>query len=769
MVFSFGSDQNIPDTLFDQCIKFIVNHIECLASADPVTNELELREGLSLPSEICDALIEVYQQNGKILDDRFINIFENPERARLKRVKLRRATINDDSLCLLLNHNLIELDIANCTTLTEGSLAHLNEKGDSLISLSLGSYVQVLPDSLIPDIKFKDDVSGYEKRGYILRAPNLRRFTVKKLHIPEEKIYFPLLLKPLKKLTHLDLSGCFDLRDLSYLEELPLLISLILHNMLGLTNPAALASVKKLKGLRHLDVSQSNDKNGMFGEPDTTLASLVENLPLLVSLDISGTNLAGRGVQQPSMKKDSVDASVTDIPGLRSRVNYPFEFLGLYHTAYEACRRYDIPAKRIAGDANEEQILNAAVAYIDRPEVLQKVLNDLYHLFRYESCTNNETALKIVLESMDRHVQEKHIQISGSATLFYIAKMKAKKASFKIKMKHHMIRVLLNAMSAFQDDETMMRNGCLTLCQFNMPEDVLFDYERLVHILLYVVTEMEQESFVQRIGIYLLNSLACQVDGSQKQLLGDLGAISKMLSIITDRLERQVCDDVLEVAWSTMWNVTDETAVNCQRFLEGGGMELFLGCLGTFANKEELLRNMMGLLGNVAEVKSLRPRLMTDTFVAVFSELLDSYCDGIEVSYNAAGVLAHMSSDGVEAWTISEPKREKVLKKMVTAIERWELSTERNINYRSFQPILSLLKIEHTPECQHWAAWALANLTTVYPKKYCTLVESEGGVILLEDVIRSEFSYLRIKELARIVINNCQRFKENGDMLTDHL
>lgn len=52
-------------------------------------------------------------------------------------------------------------------------------------------------------------------------------------------------------------------------------------------------------------------------------------------------------------------------------------------------------------------------------------------------------------------------------------KMKAKKSGFKIKMKHHMIQVLLNAMSEFQDDETMMRNGCLTLCQFNMPEDVV--------------------------------------------------------------------------------------------------------------------------------------------------------------------------------------------------------------------------------------------------------------------------------------------------------
>ena len=40
---------------------------------------------------------------------------------------------------------------------------------------------------------------------------------------------------------------------------------------------------------------------------------------------------------------------------------------------------------------------------------------------------------------------------------------------------------------------------------------------------------------------------------------------------------------------------------------------------------------MMGLLGNVAEVGELRPQLMTSEFVIVFSELLYSTSDGIEV------------------------------------------------------------------------------------------------------------------------------------------
>ena len=87
----------------------------------------------------------------------------------------------------------------------------------------------------------------------------------------------------------------------------------------------------------------------------------------------------------------------------------------------------------------------------------------------------------------------------------------------------------------------------------------------------------------------------------------------------------------METAWSTMWNVTDETPVNCDRFLNGGGMYLFLKCKERFPERADLLRNMMGLLGNVAEVPTLRHKLMTKEFVEEFAFLLDSCKDGIEV------------------------------------------------------------------------------------------------------------------------------------------
>ena len=54
----------------------------------------------------------------------------------------------------------------------------------------------------------------------------------------------------------------------------------------------------------------------------------------------------------------------------------------------------------------------------------------------------------------------------------------------------------------------------------------VFDYRRLVKLLLKLVkSPNENDEFVRRIAIYLLNSLACQVDGQQKELVGCLGAI----------------------------------------------------------------------------------------------------------------------------------------------------------------------------------------------------------------------------------------------------
>ena len=50
--------------------------------------------------------------------------------------------------------------------------------------------------------------------------------------------------------------------------------------------------------------------------------------------------------------------------------------------------------------------------------------------------------------------------------------------------------IIMTMVSLTREDPTMMRNGCLTLCQFNIPQDVLFDYERLVVMMMMMMMVM---------------------------------------------------------------------------------------------------------------------------------------------------------------------------------------------------------------------------------------------------------------------------------------
>lgn len=719
-----------------------------------------LKWHITLPVEICERLLHTRAAKTPKLINHFVQIFTDRQATRLKRVRLRGTNITDEGLCILLAHQLTELDLADNLLVSKDAIAHISSEASSLLSLTIGEQMNLFPASAFGDNIEKE----YQDRNYIIYAPNLRRLSLRKL-AKLKPVFFQLLLSPMRKLQHLDLSACGALGNFKCMAHLSNLTSLVLYNVAKIEKGVLV--ICTLKNLQHLDISQSKDENGKYANGTGILTLLIHSLPKLRSLDISGTNLAGTGVAESPQCVDCIGSpsAGTDIPGLAMRVHNPLQFIGLYETKHDACLRHDIPAQLIAGNANEEQIFIAALAYLDRAEMLQKVLNELFHLFRYETCKHVGQALYIVLEAMNRHPNERHIQISGSATLFYIVKGTGKELHEVMQVKRRIITTLLDAMCVYRYDDTMMRNGCLTLCQFKIPDDVVFDFERLVIILLHSVQGMAQESFVQRIGIYLLNSLACQVDAIQKIKLGELGVINKMLGLIDDRLDRGLCDDVLEATWSTMWNVTDETPANCSKFLEGAGMEYFLKCLGKFPDKEELLRNMMGLLGNVAEVRALRHHLMNPKYIAVFAALLDSLSDGIEVSYNAAGVISHIAADGPEAWTVEQPSREEVLWKMVTAIDKWDLRSDRNINYRSFEPILHLARTFETPECQQWAVWALANLTGVYPEKYCDVVMSEGGMHLLDEIIDHPLPPRRVKELAHIVIENCRTFKERCCML----
>ncbi|XP_011455027.3 protein zer-1 homolog [Magallana gigas] len=742
--------ENNPETLEDLCLKVAAKNID--AYADKSIDGYTLKEGISLqhPS-LCDKLFQsMYEEYPT--DLAWLKIFRDTSLTRLNRVNLSWRRIDTRDLEFICKHPIRELDLSNCHLKWEHVLI-INELGGKLLSLIIDdSFGLVQSLSETKDSTHVDE--GKFCIEYVFKCPKLKKLLLRDAYFKNTSIedgtsILPAILNPLKNLNSLDLSCCvFDIELLDSIDQLENLCSLYLSGVNIEDMLEALKTICKAKKLRHLDLSGSEDAPQTHNHPGDCLSYIADNLPNLTSLDISATNLASYGTQASNRE--------CSIPGLEGK---ELEFLGLMDCPDNPCERPDIPAKRVTGTNTEAQVLLAVRVYKDKESLLSSALNHLFQMLRYEEVRDQCQGLELILAGMKHNWKNKQVQISGSAALFYILKGENREKVTHLQ-RRKVILTLLDAMEQFRHDRTMLRNVLLNFCSMHLPDNLTFCHHRMIRNLMEVVVSDNQEDFIQKLGIILLNCLACQVDGEEKLTFGELGAIEAMLKIIRRKLALNQCDENMEVSWSMMWNITDETAENCKRFIDNNGLELFKSCLVRFADKEELLRNMMGLMGNIAEVRELRKKLMEGDFMDIFCKLMESEMDGIEVSYNAVGIFSHITADGENAWTISQPTRNEVMMRMMRAIKRWPLESRRNINYRSFGPILNLLKAFDTPAAQYWAVWALCNLTRVYPERYCRLLKSEGGLALLETVEADPRTLEEVKTLAHTVIEQVRNGPE---------
>uniref|UniRef100_A0A4X2L607 Zyg-11 related cell cycle regulator n=1 Tax=Vombatus ursinus TaxID=29139 RepID=A0A4X2L607_VOMUR len=684
-----------PESLMALCTDFCLRNLEGTLGYLLDNETLRLHPDVFLPSEICDRLVNEYVElvNADCNfepHESFFSLFSDPRSTRLTRIHLREDLVQDQDLEAIRKQDLVELYLTNCEKLTAKSLQTLGSFSPTLVSLSLFGcrnifYEEENPggceDECVVNPTCQVLVKDFTFEGFSrLRFLNLGRMT--------EGIPVECLLRPLRSLAALDLSG-IQTSDVAFLTQWKdSLVSLVLYNM-DLSDEH-IRVIVQLHKLRHLDISRDRlSSYYKFKLTRKVLSLFVQKLGNLVSLDISGHMM----LENCSISKMDEEAGQTSIEPCKSSITpfralkRPLQFLGLFETSL--CRLTHIPAYKVSGDKNEEQVLNAIEAYTEhRPEITSRAINLLFDIARIERCNQLLRALQLVITALKCHKYDKNIQVTGSAALFYLTNSEYRPEQ-SVKLRRQVIQVVLNGMESYQE-------------------------------------------------------------------------VTTMLKLIQKKLMDKTCDQVMEFSWSALWNITDETPDNCEMFLNYSGMKLFLECLKEFPEKQELHRNMLGLLGNVAEVKELRPQLMTSQFITVFSNLLESKADGIEVSYNACGVLSHIMFDGPEAWGICEPRREEVVERMWTAIQSWDINSRRNINYRSFEPILRLLPQGISPVSQHWATWALYNLVSVYPDKYCPLLIKEGGMPLLRDMIKMASARQETKEMARMVIEHCSNFKEEN-------
>lgn len=116
---------------------------------------------------------------------------------------------------------------------------------------------------------------------------------------------------------------------------------------------------------------------------------------------------------------------------------------------------------------------------------------------------------------------------------------------------------------------------------------------------------------------------------------------------------------------------------------------------------------------------------MQSRFITMLSILLDS--NHIDVSYFAAGIAAHLLSEGQHAWAtgLSLITRKQLLDQLAKAVTNWKTPQGEMVAYRSFQPFFPLLKCSDAYPVQLWAVWAIHHvctknreLLTFYLKKF---------------------------------------------------
>ena len=476
----------------------------------------------------------------------------------------------------------------------------------------------------------------------------------------------------------------------------------------------------------------------VFENPSQVMRQLSEKLPQLDHLDLSGTNLPG--VLHGSYEKDA-------LPGWPS--DRRLSFLGLWACPSYACRRENLPAYRIAGDANEAQLLAALDAYAERPQATCTILRSLINAVSRETLQSKQRCLQLLLERMQRYSRHKLMQISSAELLLYLIDRVIGFENISSLHVQQVVQRLTDTLEHFPEED-VVRVCSATLSKVRAYDEFICISKRLVQVLLRIA-EHESSAAAPLIFTFdLLRHIVRQLSVPEKHMFGDVGGVRVALAILERNLqdEDHVQDSaVFDSGWCLLCSATDETPANCRVFVERGGLELFVRYIKRSPGDNELYHTMLILVGNVAEVKSLRGYLKNDQLIAIFLELL-SITDANELSYNTACVLSHMLADGEDLWHYKggcddaplppvalEYSRAAIGERIVAAIDRWNPNDEFFVAFLSLLPILSLITKFDSLASQYWAAWTLNNLTLVDPEKYCPMFLREAALDFLDTMI----------------------------------
>uniref|UniRef100_A0A8C8IBD3 Protein zer-1 homolog-like C-terminal domain-containing protein n=1 Tax=Oncorhynchus tshawytscha TaxID=74940 RepID=A0A8C8IBD3_ONCTS len=726
---SLNMDEASPASLTDLCLSYVSRNLErfCVKHAD---GSLCLRDSLLFPQELADQLLAKMATEG-LLNDSTVGVFRSSEYLRLRRACIRTARISAEAFQrALCPHRLLELDAARVNAdLTISDILH---------GLASNKHCRESLQRLV--------LTGLTMSS--LEEPSCHCFSslqgLRSLSLANVDFYDSGLADvcSLSRLESLDLSNTSvtNLNPLLGLRER--LRSLTLHQLkrLEMSTAQLLAVIGQLEALQHLDISDdkqftSDVARQLLGEPGI--------LPALVSLDVSG---------RKQVTDAAVKAFVEERPGMT--------FVGLLAT--DAGFSNFLNGKgslKVTGEANETQICEALRRYSEREGFVREAL---FHLFSLTHVMEKPRPdiLKLVVLGMKNHPATLNVQLAASACVFNLTKQDLA-AGIPVRLLGTVTQLLLEAMCTFPNHQQLQKNCLLSLCSDRILQEVPFN--RYTYIFSYVDLLFEAAKLVmqwlcnhedqnmQRMAVAIISILAAKLSTEQTAQLGaELFIVKQLLHIVHQKATQGVVDATLKFTLSALWNLTDESPTTCRHFIENQGLDLFIKVLESFPSESSIQQKVLGLLNNIAEVGELHVELMVQGFLDHICSLLHS--PEVEVSYFAAGILAHLTSRGEAAWTLSITLRSDLLEQLVCGVWGGRLCARL-----SFNPFFPLLECFHTPGVQLWAAWAMQHVCSKNAPRYCSMLLEEGGLHQLEKVQTHPDTHADVMRLAESILESLQR------------
>jgi len=739
-----------PLPLQEACIDYICDNISSLCTS--VWNEngdqkLQFKEEEAFfHTELSEQLLVKLCEKKK-LDDLTLTLFQG-DSTRLRYVRLSDASkLTVKGLKTLKGHKIVELETLGLTkaTVTE------------LISC-LGEWsLQNLRLLNVTNSTFMDS----NKFCVVVGLAKLRSLQVLNVSNTEfNKNNLDLVVEDLPLLDTLDISQTKvnDITPLRKCKDRLKSLSLYGCKLPASSSETVVSVLCELQELIHLDLSDDPLDGPDQASVDllspaakfkiSVLLQKTESLPKLHSLDISG----------------KVEIQISELsPWIFSHGQ--LSFLGLVLTDVckddmftdidhaDFCRHL-----AVTGFGTEAQILESLnrPCYLQRPKYIQKTL---YYLFKmtqgtYEpriemSIPRIDIIYKVLLCARE-YPSVFQIQMAATACLFNLSKPDLG-AKIHPKILKEIVKTDLDAMEMFPQHQQLQKNVLLTICSDRILQDVNFDKYRCAKLVLECLCSW-QDSSMNRMSVAICSILAAKISTEETSELGSHASyMKKLLSIVRNRMQEHVLDITLKFTLSALWNLTDESPRTCKVFLDEDGMELFLEVLKAFPDEPQIETKVLGLLNNIAEVSWLRTSLLVEPFIQVLRQLLRS--KSIEVSYFAAGIVAHLASDSLDRWVVEETPKYVITSELWKVVSGWKYPDEEMVAYRSFKPFFPLLVPRQEEAVQLWAVWAIHHVCTKNPARYCGMLAAQGGHIVLLDLVKEPSTHTMVANITEKVIS----------------